>query len=237
MIQNKVSIRRAISAAAKKLELQQLDGVIDTFIEWAWDAEFFIGSSHTFTRKECLITMENGVGCMPLDVLYVLGVGSQSTQLEATQGDFQLFQQNVMAQSKFGLLSTTSYYGLLEEYYNSFNTDATKYSIHNGKIYCSNKLLETIHIAYQGVCTDEEGLPLINESHTNAIAQYLVYQYTEREYLRERAPAHVYDRMKQRWNELCASTRAEDEMPAPMDLRILSAIWNNMLPLPSLNNF
>jgi hypothetical protein len=239
MIQNKVSIYQAIDMARRGLEIEQLGPIMSTFIEWVWDGEKKIGSSVTFTRKECLIDIdENGVGCLPKDVLYILAIGKTGMKMEQSTTDFQLFEKKLVNNnSGFAMTSSASASQYLDALYGFFINSPMKFSVHNGKIYMAGYKSGQISIAYKGVCLDDEGYPLVNELHIEALAAFLIYMHTQTEYLRARAPKYLHDDMKLRWLELCLQARSEDEMPNPLDLRILNGIWNNMLPLGELNNF
>ena len=234
----KVSVMRAVDMARRKLELEQTGRLLSDFIEWAWEAELKIGSSLTFERKECNVSIVNGVGCLPWDVLYLLGIGHKDAWAEPSQADFQHFKQDVLITG--GAPLVTNHQAILPvvaNLYSFASNTGLKFSISGNKIRMMHLENGEIAIAYMGLCLDEEGYPLVNDLHTDAISQYLVYMQTERDYLRARVPAHVYDRMKQRWHELCGQAAAADDMPNPVEMRVLAAIWNNVLPLPSLNNF
>lgn len=238
MIQNKASIYQAIDMARRSLEIEQMGSIMSDFIEWAWDGEKKIGSSVTFTRKECFIDIENYTGCLPKDVLYILGIGKTGMKLEQSTADFQFFEKKLVSNGGgFALASAATATQFIDSLYGFYNNSPMKFSIHNGKIHMAGYETGQIAIAYKGVCLDEEGYPLVNELHVEALAAFLIYMYIQREYLRGRAPKYLHDDMKLRWLELCLQARSEDEMPNPIDLRILNNIWNNMLPLADLNNF
>jgi hypothetical protein len=235
---SKVSIMRAVDMARRKLEMQQMGNHLSDFIEWAWEGEFKIGSSLTFDRKECNVQIENGVGCLPSDVIYINGLAYGGYNIEASTADFQKFKSGVMVQGGMGIQSAISHPDAALNHFYGFSAGTPlKFSISNGKIRMMSISNGLVAISYMGICVDEQGYPLINELHVDAVSQYIVYMQTERDYLRQRTPAHVYDRMKRRWIELCAQASAEDDMPDSLELRILAGIWNNMLPMPSLNNF
>lgn len=234
----KVSVMRAVDAARRKLELEQVSSVLSDFIEWVWEGEMKIGSTLTYERKECNISLVNGVGCLPWDVMYIMGLGHQGMNLEPSQADFQHFKQNVLLQGGNSMLNAnSSVRNAVNSLYMFADNSSLKFSISGNKIRMMHLQSGEIALAYMGICTDDEGYPMVNDLHTDALSQYLVYMYTEREYLRGRAPAHVYDRMKERWIELCGQAATQDDMPNPLEMRMIAAIWNNVLPLPSLNNF
>lgn len=234
----KVSVMRAVDMARRKLELEQTSSLLSDFIEWVWEGEMKIGSTLTYERKECNVTIQNGTGCLPWDVMYIMGIGHQGTYLEPSQADFQQFKQSVLVQGGNSLMNGhDSMRTALAQLYGFADGTGFKFSISGNRIRMMQMQDGVVALAYMGICTDEEGYPMVNDLHTDALSQYLVYMHTEREYLRGRVPAHVYDRMKDRWIELCGQAAAKDDMPNPLELRVLAAIWNNMLPLPSLNNF
>lgn len=238
MIQNKVSVRRAIHMAARTLEIEQMGPIMSDFIEWVWEGELKIGSSVTFTRKECTIDIVNYKGCLPKDVMYILGIGKTGFQMERSTADFQMFSKNIVVNGGgYAMATQHSARQFIDSLYGFYANTPMKFSISNGFIHMSGLENGNIGISYKGVCMDEEGYPLVNELHTDALAAYLIYMHTQREYLRQRVPEHTYKNMQGRWFDLCVQARSEDEAPNPMDLRILNGLWNNMLALPDLNNF
>lgn len=238
MLQNKVSVRRAIDMARRKLDIESLGSLESDFVEWVFEGELKIGSTLTFERQECYVTIENHQGCLPPGFLYLLGIEYHGRRLEPSQADFQLFgKKPAVGGVNAPLAMPVDGRVFLNSLYGFFSGHSLKFSIHGNVLRMPTVKEGRVGIAYKGVCVDEEGYPLVNDLHTDALSQYLVYMHTEREYLRGRVPAHVYDRMKQRWLELCAQARSEDETPSPQDMAVLAAVWNNMLPLPSLNNF
>jgi hypothetical protein len=218
------------------LEIEQMGVVRNDFIKWSFDAELKIGSSLTFTRKECYVDIENNKGCLPKDVLWVWAFASEGQQLEPSQKEVRMFGNGITGQvDEYGRADVGYFQRTVNNYYASFGPQ--KFSVQNGKIHLENMVSGRVAVSYQGVCLDENGYPLVNELHVPAIEQFLVFMHSQREYLRQRMPEHIYRNMERRWKELCGQAYADDETPNPMELRALSGIWNNMLPLADLANF
>ena len=118
-----------------------------------------------------------------------------------------------------------------------YSATANKYSIENGYIYF-NQMNETkVGLAYLGLDLDEEGWPLINHLHEDAVTHYLMYMYKARDFYAGKLPGNVYKEMQARWFWLCGQARGDDEMPDENGLRALSNAWAQLLPLPNKNYF
>jgi hypothetical protein len=119
----------------------------------------------------------------------------------------------------------------------AFTSFASKFTMENGYLYF-NQLDDTkVGIAYWGVDLDEEGWPLINELHEDAVTHYLMYMYKARDYYAGKLPQNVYKEMQARWFWLCGQARGDDEMPGETELRQLSNMWAQILPLRNKNFF
>lgn len=238
MIQKKVSVLQAIDAAVKKLGLRNFDEDRDAFIEWVWEGELKIGSTFTFERKECQIQLTNYCGQLPSDVLYILGFKYGNRRIEPSTADFQQFGNGLTTSGVGESMATpNNAYNYLDRIYGFYANQGPKISITNGKINVNTIENGYIDIAYKGLCLDENGFPLVNDLHTDALSAYLVYMHTHKRYLQQKAPEHMLRNTERRWKELCVQARSDDDMPNPLDMRILRGIWNNLLPLPDLNHF
>jgi len=118
-----------------------------------------------------------------------------------------------------------------------FTAFANKFSIENGYIYFNQMNNTKIGISYWGIDLDDEGWPLINALHEDAVTHYLMYMYKARDYYAGKLPQNVYKEMQARWFWLCGQARGDDEMPDESEIRQLSNMWAQLLPLPNKNFF
>ena len=107
----------------------------------------------------------------------------------------------------------------------------------NGYLYFNQLDNTKVGVAYWGVDLDEEGWPLINQLHEDAVTHYLMYMYKARDYYAGKLPQNVYKEMQARWFWLCGEARGDDEMPSETELRQLSNMWAQILPLRNKNFF
>jgi hypothetical protein len=125
------------------------------------------------------------------------------------------------------------YYG----FHHEFHPNEEVFSIDNGCINFNTLDGELIGIAYMGIDLDEEGWPLIYWEHEDAVTHYLQYMLISRRYWNGKVPQHVYREAKDRWTELCAQARGDDELPDADELEYLANMWNQLMPLPNKNIF
>lgn len=128
---------------------------------------------------------------------------------------------------------------------NSLNTNgyyygdefASVFSIDNGCINFNSLDGTKIGISYMGVDLDEEGWPLISETHEDAVTAYIMYMHLGVRFWSGNLPQYVYNEAKLRWFDLCGQARGDDELPNAEELKYLGNLWMQLVPLPSLENF
>lgn len=119
----------------------------------------------------------------------------------------------------------------------SGNFNESVFSIDNGCINF-NVLDDTrIGISYMGVELDEDGWPLISEIHEDAVTHYIMYMYKSIEFYNDKLSVGVFDRLERRWFDLCGQARGDDELPNAEEMKYLSNMWMQLVPLPSKENF
>ena len=128
--------------------------------------------------------------------------------------------------------------GLLNNEIFGFGTgNAKTFTIDNGYIFVNFMTDGKLGLAYYRVCLDENGWPLIDQSHETAVTAYLEWMYSRRE-LRMGKITHAYVKdTEMRWYWLCGQARGDDNMPNKAEMIYLGSIWNNLLPTKSLNKF
>ena len=247
---NKISIRRIIGNVVGNLGLKNVSQHIDDFARWAVEAENLIGTSNSYVEKECLIPVKNMKACLPDDLVMLTALKYNDTEIEFSDKNFKMFDKNVTNGGSVHLATiyaaklnnantsqtqetTGSSYGVNTE----FVTNNLVFSLRNRYIYVNVKDVTEIGISYEGIAIDDEGFPLVAESHELAVAQYLMWKYKSIDYYNGKIPHHVYKELESRWYFLCGQARGNDDMPVPAELEYLSNMWNQLLPLPNKKYF
>lgn len=119
----------------------------------------------------------------------------------------------------------------------SFDQNEQVYSIDNGCINFNVYDDEKIGVSYMGIDLDDNGFPLISETHEDAVTSYLMYMYKAVEYYNGKIPKHVFDTLQYRWFDLCGQARGDDEMPDSEEMKYLSNMWMQIMPPPSKEIF
>ena len=118
-----------------------------------------------------------------------------------------------------------------------FNTSEDVFSIDNGCINFNSIDGTRIGISYMGVDLDEDGWPLVAESHEDAVAHYIMYMFKSVDFYNGKLPQYVHQELKNRWFDLCSQARGDDELPNSEEMKYLSNMWMQLIPLPSKENF
>ena len=225
---HKVSLRRSINDAVQSFGLTTVANLEHLLIEWSFEAMRKINSRFTWQRKECQLLVENHCTAIPADFMELLSIKYGTTFLESTLGDFRHFGTPPARGHDHGnLLGANEFWG----------GAGVKYELSDATIWVESLKNGYIDIAYFGMCLDEEGFPKINEGHVDAISHYLQYRMAQLEYNRKPASRGYAQRMgaaKERWQDLCGQAYGSDEMLDKQEQRVITAIWNNMLPMMSL---
>ncbi len=134
-------------------------------------------------------------------------------------GSVNLASGNI-AKLNTGLFANDNFDGITE----------SAFSIDNGCINF-NALDDTrFGISYMGVELDEEGWPLIAESHEDAVTHYLMYMYKGIDYYNGKIANHVFNELKMRWFDLCGQARGDDELPNAEEMKYLANMWMQLIP-------
>jgi hypothetical protein len=236
----KVSVKTVIAKTISKLQLKDVSNIYDSLIEWAYDAELKIGSYKTFERKECIIKVKNNRAKLPNDFYKFISFKIAGRYPEVTKRDFRLFYKDDSNLASAGL----EFNGLdLINLGSAFRTDGTniqhsKMTIENGYIHVTGvKEEQEGGLAYMAFELDEDGLPLIEETHVDAVSAYLAWMVKFADYTNGKVAHHVYKELETRWYFLCGQARGDDEMPNPKELEYIASMYSQLLPMPSQNFF
>mgnify|MGYP000492296537 CR=1 FL=1 len=83
-----VSVKRIIGNVARNLGLNNPSEHIESFIEWAFEAEEKIGSFSTFAEKEATLTVATNKALLPADLIKLIDVKG-NTLMEPAQKTFK----------------------------------------------------------------------------------------------------------------------------------------------------
>lgn len=118
-----------------------------------------------------------------------------------------------------------------------YSPNSSKFSIENGYIYFTQVEEGKVGIAYMGIMVDEQGWPMIAEDHADAVSAYLTYMYIKKRFIMGKVGGNVYQAMKQEWEWKCGEARGDDELPNEAELRYLTNMWMQLVPLPNKTFF
>ena len=86
----RTSVKRVIGNVARNLELRNPKRYEDSFVEWAFDAMRFIGSSDTFPRMELDLTIVDKRIALPSNLISIIDVQDEDgNYLEPTSATFR----------------------------------------------------------------------------------------------------------------------------------------------------
>ena len=68
MAHGRIRVKTIIANVIRDAQLGNVNHLIDSMIEWAYEAETLIGSYDTFVRQECEITFKNFKAKLPNDL-------------------------------------------------------------------------------------------------------------------------------------------------------------------------
>lgn len=110
---------------------------------------------------------------------------------------------------------------------------ASVFSIDNGCINF-NALDDTkIGISFMAIDLDEDGWPLISETHEDAVTAYLMFMHLSVGFYSGKVAQYIHKTAETRWFDLCGQARGDDELPNAEELKYLANLWMQMVPLPS----
>lgn len=233
MTPQRLSVKTIIANVIRDAQLDDASRLIDSMIEWAYEAETFIGSDDTFIRKECEVTVKNFKAKLPRDFYQFISFKIGGNYPEVTNRDFRLFYKNTG-----NLAQSTTAPSITNAISDEHSSSRLKMNITNGYIHISGIEQETkAGLAYMAFDLDEEGYPFIKDGHEKAVVAYILWKMKTADFMNGKIPAGAYDRLEQRWYWLCGQARGDDEMPDPKQLEYIAAMYKQLLPMPNPNFF
>jgi len=195
-----ISVKRIIGNVARNLGLNNPSEHLESFIEWAFEAEQKIGSFNTFLDKEIALTVTAGKALLPSDLIKLIDVkNSNDVLMEPTQKTFK------------------------------GDASGDKYWIVGNYIHFVNLSSGTVHVAYKALDTDSEGFPTIKQGHEDAVAQYIMWRHKSIEYYDGKIARYIVQDLEKRWYWLCAQARGNDNLPSEAEMRDIATYWNSLI--------
>tara|TARA_B100000424_G_scaffold111209_1_gene83629 strand:+ start:143 stop:1216 length:1074 start_codon:yes stop_codon:yes gene_type:complete len=106
-----------------------------------------------------------------------------------------------------------------------------RYYVRGNRLNVQHDEFIEITIVYSAYPTDSNGFPMIKESHATAVAQYIMWQYKNIEFINGQLPMYIVKEIEKRWYFLCSKARGDDNMPTSEELKQIGRIWNTLVPL------
>jgi|TARA_R110002096_G_scaffold17667_7_gene61000 hypothetical protein len=194
-----VSIKRIVGNVARNLGLENPSEHLESFIEWAFEAEQKIGSFTTFIDTEKELTVTDGKALLPSDLVKLIDVKAGGFKLEPTQKTFK-----------------------------SEAIDR-KYWVVGSYIHFANVTDGTASIAYSAVSVDADGYPTIKQGHEDAVAQYIMWRFKSVEYYNGKIARYIVQDLEKRWYWLCGQARGNDNLPSEAEMRNVAKYWNTLI--------
>ena len=108
---------------------------------------------------------------------------------------------------------------------------ALRYYVSGNRINIQHDAITEITIVYSAYPTDAKGHPMIKDSHTTAVAQYIMWQQKNIDFINGKLSMYVVKELEKRWYFLCGKARGDDNMPTAEELKQIGKIWNTMVPV------
>jgi hypothetical protein len=196
-----ISVKRIVGNVARNLGLSNPSEHLESFIEWAFEAEEKIGSFSTFIDTETVLTVSSGKALLPSSLMKLIDVkGSNGNFMQPTQKTFK------------------------------GDASGDKYWIVGSYIHFANITSGTATIAYKALDTDNDGFPTIKQGHEDAVAQYIMWRYKSIEYYEGKIARYIVQDLEKRWYWLCGQARGKDNLPSEAEMKNVASYWNNFIP-------
>lgn len=89
--EERISIQAVIGSFISKLQIRNVNHVIDDLVRWAFEAEMKIGSQDTYKKFECEIDIKNYRACLPPGFVKLVSMKYGEHYLEVTKKEFTHF--------------------------------------------------------------------------------------------------------------------------------------------------
>ena len=185
-----ISVKRIVGNVARNLGLSNPSEHLESFIEWAFEAEEKIGSFSTFIDTETSLSVSDGKALLPTSLMKLIDVkGSNGNFMQPTQKTFK------------------------------GDASGDKYWIVGSYIHFANVTSGTVTIAYKALDTDDDGFPTIKQGHEDAVAQYIMWRHKSIEYYEGKIARYIVQDLEKRWYWLCGQARGKDNLPSEAEMK------------------
>jgi len=196
---------------------------------WVNEADEKIGSYYAYERKIKVLNINNCKVELPCDVVAVLGVmlGDQGCECDVQFGNYY---SNINAGSPNSNVGSPGF-AVIDVSSGVNSTSSRPYYIVQGNslVFSEKVTLEKVTVQYLGYIMDDDGFIMVNDTHVDAIAQYLEmklakkYRFIPAKRMSETAIREI-DR---EWHRKCAHARAEDGKPSESEILFIKNLIND----------
>jgi len=165
---NFVSVKNVMSSVARNLGTD-VSIHESSIIEWAFEAEKYIGGLKSFLQTEKDVTITSNRAALPANIVKVLAVSQSGVMLEPTHSHFRGNAVGDDADTD-NMVASGRYY-IQDGYINTKVSDDT-----------------VITLSVLEIPTDADGLPKINDAHLEAVTAYCMWMIKNIDYYNGKVP-------------------------------------------------
>lgn len=203
--------------------------------------QFFITGDSPENNFQVTLYTDSATGFLSQSVTQKRVPTKKETNTVTKGSSIQTHSNNLASPAVENLNTGINAQGVSGIYGYSYNYDdninASVFSIDNGCINFNAVDDTRIGISYMGIDLDEDGWPMISEIHEDAVTHYIMYMYKSIDFYNDKMSVGAFDRLERRWFDLCGQARGDDELPNSEELKYLSNMWMQLVPLPSKEIF
>lgn len=228
------SMDHAIQIAMNRMNLQD-DRMRPLLATWGVEADREIGSFYGYERKIHVLPVQNqNEVILPCNVVSVIGVlyGDMGCDCQKVfRMAYQYYSTGAFSSGYFLFQSLTDSSGIVL-------SPITRFDIRDGKIMFFTPVdLAQVTVEVLQYRVDEKGIPMVDEGHLRAIAQYIELQMALRSKWgasEDKITQAEVDAIDYEWHRLCRLARAEDASPSQTERAEIVSMMND--PLTGMTN-
>jgi len=230
-VKRKVSIKNAVMEGIDVMGMDEIRS-IPLLTKWAIQGDMKIGSYYGYEERINVLKIDHCKAELPCGTICALDLIFGNF---ADEDDCGLFfgrirngtqSRSATQLSRFGFLSVTDVGNI------SFTQSDIIWRVQDFAIVFDRDLDgEAITVLTLGYKLDEEGFPMINESHTEAVAQYLEYKVAKQNRWKQerRFSLSEIKEMQHEWFRLASEARGIDGSPSIAERKELVALLHDPL--------
>lgn len=223
-----VSIHRAINRAQDNMGIEN-DKDVPVLIDWAIEGDKKIGSFHNYTERINVVDINDCKAKLPTATECVVGVLLGDCGCDCGT----LFGTSLVTSKSGKITSINQGLIVIDSGSEEVVVSEISYYVQNNHIiFGSNYDGSKATVKTLGYEIDEEGFPMVNENHVEALATYLEYKFMNRQQYRNIGPKFTIGQIQTKardWNNECADARARDNERSIDQDNEIAAIWNDPL--------